>query len=310
MLSGVTHPFTSSSETLCEESLININSSSMKTVLVNKKLIHITHNKPSNDQEWGSYLAGLIEGNGYFSAQNQIVISFSEADKPHADFLCAWFKHGYVYPNCGACSGKPTADTASGKRACIWVISDIAGVTKMLNLINGHIRTPYKLSQVRKNMPYFKDLQLDVDNSPLLESWWLAGFSDANSCFYVQIINKDKHPNPSIRVHFKFSLSDKTILTQLAKVFGSTIGTRKHKDKMGNIFESYYWSSSTHKAAYKVHNYFHKHSLQSTKWLNFLKCREVLRIIHNKQHLSAVGLEKIKKLISGMNIGANYVKGD
>ena len=86
-----------------------------------------------------------------------------------------------------------------------------------LTLIDGFLRTESKLSQIHQNM---NDLlhcnyQKDPDTSNLLKSWWLAGFTEAEGCFYVQIINpRQNRTNHEIRLHFKFGLKDNTILLQ------------------------------------------------------------------------------------------------
>jgi hypothetical protein len=76
-----------------------------------------------------------------------------------------------------------------------WIISDKKGVIMFLNLINGHLRTIRKLEQVRTNMASilpqsFKKTPLC--SSSLLNSWWLAGFADAEGCFYIQMLTRHK----------------------------------------------------------------------------------------------------------------------
>ena len=67
--------------------------------------------KPTNSEEWGSYFAGLVEGDGHFSKQKQIVISFSQKDFDLAIFLKNTFGHGHVRP-------------IKGKKAFNWIVSD------------------------------------------------------------------------------------------------------------------------------------------------------------------------------------------
>jgi hypothetical protein len=86
----------------------------------------------------GSYLAGLIEGDGHIAVHNKsskskiyrpkIIITFSNNDKPLAEKLAALLKVGKVIPKKGGC-----------------VILQILGkdeVLKIINLINGNMRTP------------------------------------------------------------------------------------------------------------------------------------------------------------------------
>ena len=160
-----------------------------------------------------------------------------------------------------------------------------------MSLINGYIRTEYKLNQTRMNASRYLPLnfQENVDTSSLLNTWWLVGFTDADGCLYIQIV-ADKTRRDRIRIQLKFSLKDRIILDQLASIFGSIVYTRKHK----NGFITYYWSSSTTNNAYKVYAYFHTFSFQSKKWLEFLYWRKALRIVEAKQHRTAVGLAQIE----------------
>jgi hypothetical protein len=71
------------SETLCNNSVIK------------KISVHVpTHLKPINDNEFGHYLAGLIDGDGHFSNQNQLIIVFNEQDASLAYFIKG--KIGYI----------------------------------------------------------------------------------------------------------------------------------------------------------------------------------------------------------------------
>jgi hypothetical protein len=251
---------------------------------VPNNLIHISHHKP-NKKEFGAYLAGLFDADGHASNQQQFVFSFNVLDKAFAKALSFYLGSGYVYE-------------VKGKKACTLVIGDKAGVIKVLNYINGHIRISRKLEQIITNMsvvikdPTCKFTQYSPNIDSLLNSYWLAGFADGAGCFFIQITR-----NEEIRLHFKVSLIDRAILEQLCAVFGSTVGTRLHNN--GAI--SYYWSSTSFAGAYKVHDYFHKYNLQSHKLLNFYKWRKALIIVAKALHTTASGLAEIKQLKNSMN---------
>ena len=71
----------------------------------------------------GSYLAGLIDGDGHFSKAFQLVIAFNELDASLAYFLKEKIGYGNVY-------------RVKNKKALILVISKRKGLLKILNLIN------------------------------------------------------------------------------------------------------------------------------------------------------------------------------
>ena len=62
------------SETLHDEIVVENENVKSISVHVNK------HIKPVNDDQFGYYLAGLIDGDGHFSSQQQLIIVFSDPD--------------------------------------------------------------------------------------------------------------------------------------------------------------------------------------------------------------------------------------
>jgi hypothetical protein len=296
-------------EDILETSLFLINGSS-ETLRgdLKRMLTHIKHKNPSTDKELGEYLAGLYEGektsglqpsyvesfafncagDGYVSQIPQIVITFHEKDRQSAERLKFVFGHGNV-------------NQIKGKKACNWIISDSAGIYKFFRLINGNIRTEYKLNQIIKNAHSYlpTDFQKTVNCDSLLNSWWLSGFIDADGYLYIQIVASPEGESRSdrIRIQLKFSLKEREILDQLASTFGSTVHKRTH----ANGLTSYYWSSSNNNNSYKVYKYLHKFSLQSKKWLEFMYWRKALRVVFDKEHRSLTGFTKIQTFKDNMS---------
>ena len=114
------------SETLCNE-----------TVKITENLknvsIHVPkHLKPISEEQFGFYLAGLIEGDGHFSSKQQLVIVFHTLDVSLAYYIKERIGFGQV---------KKIKD----KNAFLLVLSSSEGITKVLNLINGKIKTEKKI---------------------------------------------------------------------------------------------------------------------------------------------------------------------
>jgi hypothetical protein len=78
---------------------------------------------------------------------------------------------------------------------------------------------------------------------------------------------------------------------------GGNIGYRKTQD-------TYYYGSTSFGSAKKVINYFDNFHLLSSKHVNYLKWRKAYIIIQNKEHLTNLVLEQIKKLKKSMNRGS------
>jgi len=120
-----------------------------------------THLRPINDTQLGHYLAGLIDGDGHFSSKQQLVIVFNSLDSPLAYYLKKEIGYGIVRK-------------VKDKNAVLLIIANIKGIERVINLINGKLRTNKKLYQIKKNIlsnNKFKDfnnttiLNLNTDNN-------------------------------------------------------------------------------------------------------------------------------------------------
>ena len=120
--------------TMFAVNIIHIKGSS-ETKRRKSSLEHYHYRKPQNELEWGAYLAGLFEGDGHFSTQKQIIIVFNEKDLVLAQALMNKFQWGNI-------------NKIKNKKAVNWIISKKADVILFLKLINGYIRSPYKLNQI------------------------------------------------------------------------------------------------------------------------------------------------------------------
>jgi hypothetical protein len=102
--------------------------------------IHVpTHLKPINDTQLGHYLAGLIDGDGHFSTKQQLVIAFNYLDNSLAYYLKKQIGYGTIYK-------------VKNKNAIIFVVAATKGMERVINLINGKLRTAKKLDQIEKNI--------------------------------------------------------------------------------------------------------------------------------------------------------------
>ena len=170
---------------------------------------------------------------------------------------------------------------------------------KVINLINGKIRTDNKFNQVTNNIlshhKFFEfgktiSLKLNLDND--LKIHWLAGFSDADASFQIKILNRFK--KVEIRLNFQIDQKKDVLLLIIQIFLGGNIGYRKSQD-------TYYYGSTSFGSAKNVVNYFDYYPLLSSKHINYLKWRKAYIIIQNKDHLNNDGIEKIIKLKNTMN---------
>jgi len=122
------------------------------TSLSNKTINHL-----------GPYLAGLIEGDGTFAIHNpnstakkyrpMIIVVFKKSDLPLANYLCDLTQCGKVYI-------KPE------RGYILWQINDLVGVFKIINIINGYMRTP-KYEALQRSIYWFNQYIIKNKNSKL-----------------------------------------------------------------------------------------------------------------------------------------------
>lgn len=268
------------SETLRNETVVDSENIRPISVHVPK------HLKPLNDEQFGHYLAGLIDGDGHFSSKQQLVIVFNSLDVSLAYYIKEKIGFG-------------TVKEVKGKNAFLLIIAAKEGLKKVINLINNKIRTENKFNQITNNIlnhESFKEfsntinLKLNLDKN--LRNHWLAGFSDADASFQIKIINRNERIE--VRLNYQIDQKKNALLLLIKDFLGGNIGYRKSQD-------TYYYGSTSFGSAKNVINYFDYFHLLSSKHINYLKWRKAYIIIQNRDHLKKDGIEKIIKLKNTMN---------
>jgi len=244
------------------------------------------HLKPLNDNQFGHYLAGLIDGDGHFSRQQQLIIVFHSLDVSLAYYIKTRIGFGSV-------------KKIKNKKAFLFIITCRKGLEKVLNLINGKIRTENKFNQICNNIlnhakyvEFGKSLYLKLNINKDFKNHWLAGFSDADASFQIKILNRNGRTE--IRLNFQIDQKKNNILLLIKEFLGGNICYRKNPD-------TYYYGSTSFGSAKNVIRYLDYFHLLSSKYINYLKWRKAYIIIQNKNHLNKDGLEKIIIIKNTMN---------
>lgn len=169
---------------------------------------------------------------------------------------------------------------------------------KVINLINGKIRTENKFNQITNNIlshPKFSGktislkLNLDID----LKNHWLAGFSEADASFQIKILNRNK--KVEIRLNFQIDQKKDVLLLLIKKFIGGNIGYRKNQD-------TYTYNSDSYGSARKIIKYFDSYHLLSHKNLDFLRWRKTYVLLQMENGLTDKDKMRIKKFASKLSI--------
>lgn len=255
-----------------------------------------THLKPVNDDQFGHYLAGLIDSDGQFNNKQQLIIIFHSLDASLAYYIKKRLGCGSVIK-------------VKDKNAFLLIIAYRKNIEQVINLINGKLRTENKLNQINNNILNHKNFaefnqntqfKLNLDKN--FKNHWLAGFTDAakDCSFKIKILNGRTAPAEGIGVevilNFQIDQKKKDILLLIKDFFGGNIGNRKNGASQEEAAYTYYYRSTSFGIAKIYINYFDYFHLLSSKHVNYLKWRKAYLIIQNRDHLKKEGIEKIIKL--------------
>ena len=237
-----------------------------------------THVRPNTEEQFGYYLAGLIEGDGYFG-DHRFEIAFHDNNTFVAYFIKKKIGYGTVLK-------------LKNQRSVKYVLRHSKGLVKVLNLVNGKFLFKNKINQLFKHQwdKNFNITILPPTNFDLLSNYWLAGFADADGYFVINLLNSHTH-NSKVSVQLEFKIKQKNI--ELLELIKQTFGGLIYYFKSEELF---YYNSISFKSAKSLINYFDKFQLVSSKWIYYLKWRKIYRIIHRKEHLTIEGINKIKHI--------------
>lgn len=148
--------------------------------------------------------------------------------------------------------------------------------------------------------------KLPLDNSPLHNNSWLAGFIDADGCFYIR--------NSLKQIICKFNLEQRMIYPKTQESYESILGqiclflnvklfVRIRPDKK----DSYYVIRVENQNSIKIlRGYLDNHSLLSSKYLDYLEWIRAFNEIINKTHFTDEGRKIICCAKNNMNNKRTY----
>ena len=297
-------------------SRFNINSTSSDLVTKNKTLNFNINNVLLNENSnLGSYLAGLIEGDGTFAIHDiksttkkyrpMIIIVFKLADLPLAEYL-------QELTNCG------TVYKKSDRGYVLWQIQDIIGVYTIVKTINGYMRTP-KIEALNRTINWYNDYinmnknsklpstklilsqikKIEIkglDNSPIDSNPWLSGFTDADGNFSINIHKRTNRNSIRVQIFYRLEIRQSyhrlnddgeqvsffAIMSKIANYLNTNVLSRSRtvSDKQ---FFSFIVVSCSKSSLIKVTDYFNKFPLLSSKFLDYKSWLYILELQKNSK---------------------------
>ena len=140
-----------------------------------------------------------------------------------------------------------------------------------------------------------------VENSIILDPHWLVGFISGEGCFLVHIMNSSSH-HLGFSVVLRFQITqhsrDIKLMESLINVWDcGSCRQPLNYNHVDFIIQKFYDICN------KVVPFFQKYPLIGVKSKDFEDFCKVAELMQNKEHLTAEGLNKIRKIKAGMNKG-------
>lgn len=236
------------------------------------------HKSNLTDDEFGYFLAGLIEGDGWFG-DKQLYIVFAESDTPLAYHIKKRIGYGKVYK-------------IKDKKAVRYVCKKSAGLLYILSLINGKLVSKPKYLQLIKHnyAETYKCVILPPCNRIILDNHWLAGFTQADGCFHISV-SKSKTHKTGFNVKLEFSVKQNDVIP---------LELLYDRLNMGNLSQCstgiWCYKSSGFKTAESLISYFDLYNVFAGKYVNYLKFRKVYIMVTKGKHLEEKGITRIKSI--------------
>lgn len=223
----------------------------------------------------GSYLAGLIEGDGYITITNNRVIlgiTFNLKDLPLARFLLANLGQGSIVKR----SGNSVELRFHAKSTLLTII----------NLINGEFKTP-KIVMLHKlidfcNLKYSLSIEKKPLNTNNLNSnYWLSGFIDADGGFYIRYSPSSINCFFYLEQRLIYPTNDGSygpLFENIVNYLNAKLGIRKRRHS------SYYIIRVENRlSGLSLIEYLDKYPLKSSKYLDYMNWKSAFNILNSKR---------------------------
>lgn len=231
------------------------------------------HQYPKNDVQWGDFLSGLIDGDGWISRkgnQPKICICFHQKDVSLAYKIKEFIGYG-------------TVSKYKGKRAFKYILTSRLGLVKFCRIV--------KKTQVFEKRKRFFDLceRLNVSTleykdkmeSFLFNSYWLAGFIDADGYLKMYIRYRKDRPTPFVlfTISIDQNVKNEQILIDLKQIIGGSLYYSLKRKSVS-------YSSNSLQNTKKLINYLDSFHLCSNKYKEY--------VIWRRAFLHRQNIDKIK----------------
>lgn len=262
----------------------------------------------------GSYLAGLIEGDGTIIVPKKersekgkiyypsIQIAFAAKDIPLFTMLLKIIGHGSI-------------SKRDKSAAYILTINSQQGLLQVVSLIKGHMRTPkwFDLSELinwlNAKDPSLQVITLLMDTSSLISNSWLSGFIEAGGSFQVRTSLKSKYTRLGCSLEISQARTAKNghdtsfFLKSIAELFSVSVNSIRSD----RVNPQYRIRTSTVQSNLALIRYLDEFPLYSSKRLDYLDWRVIVNyFLEGTQRQNSDSIFKLKSQMNDHRTNFNW----
>jgi hypothetical protein len=255
----------------------------------------------------GHYLAGLIEGDGTIIVPSKIRSPKGKLYYPTIEVVFH-LKDLPLALTILKAIGQGSLQRVKRAQAYVLCIRSLSGVVKVVELINGKMRTP-KVVALHRLITYLnlnRDYNfplLPIDTSPLESNAWFAGFVEADGSFYIrttetplkiapQFYLEQRYESPNLETEYY-----QKIMETLAHFLLSNLKLLQRKDR-----DAYFRVRTNSLAGNLVLiSYFTSFPLFGSKRLDYFDWCQCVELVKKGNHKTTQALASMKKFKTNMN---------
>lgn len=235
---------------------------------------HVGKMRELGKEEWGDYMAGLIDGNGRIG-EGVIEVRLREGEYSLAYKLKKEVGYGVV---------RELKEEEGG--GLMYKVEKEGGRERISKAINGRMRTEKKVEELRRSVGWeVRSRREDGD----MNNYWLAGLMDSRGKLEIGL----KGDVREVELRLEISLRGEEGL--LRKVRDYLKGGSVLKNEKGEIG---IYRNTKMEGVYKVIGYLDKYKMRSRRYVSYLKYRKVYRIVTRGEHITERGMKKIESIRS------------
>lgn len=265
----------------CNESSTRSSETTRETTLI------LSPTSPIKSSDWLEWFIGFTEGDGAILTT------------PSGCRFVLTQRDGEVLYHIKSVLGIGKVNYSEGNRCYRYIVKSHSEIIALFKIFNGNLVLDHRIKQLKRWYEILNSTSLNLnirDNlntkflsgSKLLsmESAWLAGFTDAEGCFNVNIIKRKES------VILRFILCQKNAEVVLLNI-RSLIGHGYVTSEKNSINR---YTVNTFIGAKSIISYFTRFTLKTSKVDSFNKWLEVAKMIDEGEHLNLEGVKKIRAI--------------